>query len=223
MSQAHERTYAESQRLLEHGVEIAPSDHFPTDVNERLSGVAEYASGQCQKVGPEFLPRARRLLSAALSASTSSRRVIWLNHAADALSEAYAPFAACKSGCSHCCHIPVTVSGSEARSISRSIGRALTPAREHPSISLAGYSSPCTFLKDDRCSIYEHRPAVCRAHLNMDIDDLLCRLLPSGQPVPVPYLDKRVIAAASLQIAGKDEPWRDIRQWFPAHNTETNA
>ncbi len=50
----------------------------------------------------------------------------------------------------------------------------------------------CPFLRDSACSIYAHRPTVCRTLLNLDDDALLCELV-DGVEVLVPYADARQI------------------------------
>lgn len=74
--------------------------------------------------------------------------------------------------------------------------------------------TPCTFLAAGRCSIYEHRPISCRLQINVDVDDLLCRLVP-GEAITVPYLDTRTEKVASLLILGANARIADIRDWFP--------
>src|SRR5207247_1525645 len=73
-----------------------------------------------------------------------------------------APHAACKAGCSHCCHIPAKISAVAARTMGKAIGRTPAPAGAHAPLADTGYASPCPFLQAGRCSVYAHRPAVCR-------------------------------------------------------------
>lgn len=156
-----------------------------------------------------------RLLATAVRAPTAAKRVMWLHRAADTLVNAYRGAAACRTGCNHCCFIPVKVSATEARVLGRAVGRVPAPLDTHQSVQIEAYDSPCPFLRDGICSIYADRPAVCKTHINLDVDDLLCRLVP-GHAVPVPYLDTRLFALASIQIEPEVGAWADLRQWFPA-------
>jgi len=81
-------------------------------------------------------------------------------------------FSPCKKGCSHCCHIEVSVSELEVGYIRKHEG--IKPARG----SLGGYTygSPCPFLRKGSCSIYKSRPFVCRRHVTVDDSPIWCRI-----------------------------------------------
>jgi hypothetical protein len=188
---------------------------LPPEIQERLAGSEAHARAAAANVSTVESNRVLPALSMAASSSTSGKRVFWLQKAAQTLANSYGPHAACSEGCSHCCHIPVQITQAEALFIGRQIGRRpLAPEHQGPAPVVDGYASPCPFLLDNRCSIYTHRPMVCRSHMNLDRDDLLCRLLP-GVPVPVPYLDTRFLALAAVDILGPTQPLADLRQWFP--------
>lgn len=128
------------------------------------------------------------------------------------------PHSACQKRCAHCCHIPVAVCTTEARLIGKAIGKSpenLTDStwlRNKP----YGYSFPCTFLTASGCSIYEHRPLSCRVHLNLDRDDLLCRLIPD-KTVPVPLANATSFQLLYAKLT-EGELLADIREHFPATN-----
>lgn len=85
---------------------------------------------------------------------------------------------ACRAGCAHCCHQPATAFPFEALHIAQSLQKHLSPKdletlRESLRKRVAGLTnrsvrqsiqdkSPCPFLKNSRCSIYNERPLTCR-------------------------------------------------------------
>lgn len=93
---------------------------------------------------------------------------------------------ACQSGCSHCCHQPVSVTPVEAFTIVDHLRKTRTPeqlgeltqrlsARREQTQGLSRteqYSPefPCVFLEDGKCSIYEVRPLVCRGMNSLDAE-----------------------------------------------------
>ncbi|KAB8030612.1 YkgJ family cysteine cluster protein [Fluviispira multicolorata] len=80
----------------------------------------------------------------------------------------------CKSGCSKCCYVDISVFEVEAKLIIEWV-MFLTPVKkkeflatlELPESSekqntLGKKSKPCSFLRNDICAIYEVRPTICR-------------------------------------------------------------
>ena len=146
------------------------------------------------------------------------------------------PHAACRRGCGHCCHQCVLLSEQEAELIGKRIGvkpKQVVGITDRDDVK-AGYDNPCPFLKNDECSIYEHRPLACRQQMNLDRDPLLCK--PIGEMNKVPYLNLFEYTTALAMITTKrDEITRrnprtgltepgtkmtapnvgDIREFFP--------
>jgi Fe-S-cluster containining protein len=79
----------------------------------------------------------------------------------DELYSFVAKYTPCKKGCSHCCYTKVEISAIEAEYIEKSLG---IKQNLHP-IASTYFGTPCPFLKDNSCSIYEYRPFVCRKHV----------------------------------------------------------
>lgn len=119
-----------------------------------------------------------RLLMRAETATAMPRKVVWLQRAADVLARAVeaSGAAACRAGCSHCCHIAVPITRAEARHIAVASRRravdepaqAVTGpaaggggndgyaqrAEAFKANSQARYTGrPCPFLHGGRCSI----------------------------------------------------------------------
>lgn len=199
-------------------------------VAERVQEMQASIAERTQKLSDGVdLSSIRRLADQAIRASTAGGRVHWLRQMSAVAEKVVAPQSACRSGCSHCCHIAVAVSQSEAIAISKEIGvplqrpsqsRTLRDLAERGEQGQAEDASrftgvPCTFLRDDLCSIYDSRPLVCRTQFNMDRDELLCRLV-EGAAVPVPYFDNTALKAISMQAFGFNAVYADIREWFGA-------
>ena len=181
-----------------------------------------------QKVGALKIdrPSQERLLVAATRAPTKAKQILWLRKAAEALSAQVMASAACRHGCSHCCHIAVTMTKAEATVIAREIDRPLNeragqvlsasaPLPTPSDFSARWQGVPCTFLHEGRCTIYAQRPLACRLQFNMDDDAFLCELH-GDEVVEVPHLNTlphQLVAASAL---GLDQPLADIREWFSA-------
>ncbi|RYE42898.1 MAG: YkgJ family cysteine cluster protein [Hyphomicrobiales bacterium] len=139
---------------------------------------------------------APRLIQAAQCASTMTQRVLWLQRAASAWARPLEAVGACRTGCAHCCHIPVALSRKEAELLARASGRRMTEPRTPVRPALPSdpapikaatarlqqwpTGTPCPFLADQTCSVYAARPLVCRMLINLDDDDLLCRQSAEG-------------------------------------------
>lgn len=134
------------------------------------------------------------------------------------------PFMACKKGCSNCCYQRVMLSQTEADSIAYRISR---PAKQLPSTyqlpdeKTFSPSTPCTFLVNGECSIYNNRPLMCRNQVNLDSDDLLCsfenwELSKRGDPraAGIPMQAPGPILQVYQQISAGDVIG-DIRDFFP--------
>jgi hypothetical protein len=96
------------------------------------------------------------------------------------------PGFACAAGCAWCCHQQVAVEPAEAIAIARYIETAFTPetrsalkqrvdalaerTRGMGNLAWARLRTPCAFLVDSKCSIYEVRPLRCRAVYSRDVD-----------------------------------------------------
>lgn len=212
-------------------------ESWPKPVKDRLRVISENASAlqeRSQAIQQAFtLEQHDRLLKQAMLATTGAKRLFWLRREADLVIAAAKPFSGCSSGCSHCCHIGVSVCESEAQLIGREIGVppsrppdgssvVMDPDQDTDALEEAALALkdefrgvPCTFLgADGRCQIYSSRPLACRWQINMDVDGLLCELVPGGG-VPVPYLNTMEAKAAYFFAFGKVQRMSDLRHFFP--------
>jgi Fe-S-cluster containining protein len=86
------------------------------------------------------------------------------------LSALYARHLVCRAGCSGCCHHHLSVFAVEADAVREAIvalpNQVLAvihqQAREVSEREAAGESVACPLLVENRCSIYESRPLICR-------------------------------------------------------------
>lgn len=179
-------------------------------------------SGATIHVGP--------LVRAARNAATVTQRVIWMQRAASAWAAVFAPVAPCRRGCAHCCRQAVVITRTEAELVARASGRkvsadanAMRPSRitdmavmEAELHRLTGERhtrTPCPFLVDEACSVYDARPLACRALVNLDDDDLLCQHSVDG-PAEIAYANAHGVTVPALKLQG-DFEIADIRDWFP--------
>jgi Fe-S-cluster containining protein len=200
---------------------------LPTYVRERWPVAVGRAIDKTKALTPNS--STNQLIKASQRASSASQRVVWLHRAASAWSTPLQAVAACSQGCSHCCNTPVTISSLEADLIDRRTGSK--PAKPAHAVRLQDFPDldqaipalqaltaqwqgvPCPLLQDGACSVYDVRPMACRLLINLDDDDLLCRLVP-GQAIPVPYANSQKLKAMFL-LAQPAAPLADIRDFYP--------
>lgn len=188
-------------------------------MRERLPKAEQHAEAAVERFNQSLSRAQRKALALRLQKVRSGRlkrraALLELWAIADAFGQLATPQSACKMGCAHCCHIPVALAPTEARLMGSLIGRtpAVVPVSMDGISGEYGYHRPCPFLVDSRCSVYAHRPLACRVHFNLDVDSLLCELLPDAL-VPVPYLNLQELHTAYVLIT--HEGLADIRDFFP--------
>jgi Fe-S-cluster containining protein len=173
-------------------------------------------------------PRLTSQLKQLDKAPAIKHKIYWLRQMAETFADAVAPQAACSDACDGCCYQPVSVTLQEAEVISREIGVPLQTPTEWSTLPVMKYAGQaCPFLQDARCTIYQHRPMVCRLIFNMDADPLLCQMVP-GMRSQAPYADhsiyKELYVRAHLgkvknqeemQAALKSLRMADLREFFP--------
>jgi Fe-S-cluster containining protein len=146
---------------------------------------------------------------------------------ADEILDHAGQYAACARGCGHCCHVHVPIADFEAQFIADRIGikpMALERSIPHNRMEYSG-QTPCPFLENGECSIYEARPLTCRMHLNFDVDPYWCLHENWNKPEAViPRPDISPLMEAYYLLAGKAKPVvADIRDFFPHGKTSSKS
>ena len=187
------------------------------DPRQRVRLIEQRHGGKLRKLLGESLP------ALVESAEPLDRKVIRLRQVVDKVAAAIAPYTPCRKGCSACCHKAAIVSEMDAMQIAEATGAPLaTPgkvfevrdgaeARKRYLIAYAG--KPCTFLKDGACSIYEHRPVVCRVQHTLEDDAAPCE---PREGLHAEAMDLTDIYLAELRMNGRMMVYADIREFFPA-------
>lgn len=172
----------------------------------------------------EFSGLMRRVEGLMRSDDPPADNLIRLHEVRDAMAEITSTIAACRAGCSHCCHMAVGMSSSEAAKIGEHLG--ITPERPPMQLdrdtSVEKYMNvPCPFLKKKHCTIYEVRPSACRTHYNVSDYPEVCDTVNfPGRDVPT--LDMRPLwAAEGLFVLQDGQTLADIREFFPEGATPT--
>lgn len=173
-------------------------------------------------------PKVRGLLKQLDQAPRIQHKIFWLRQLAEAFGDSVGPYSACVPGCDACCRQPVALTQQEAEVIARETGAKLQQPAQWSSAGDERYvAQPCSFLREGRCTIYEHRPMVCRLMFSMDVDNLLCHRVP-GALSHMPYADYsqykelyirahlgKVRNEAEMQAALGRLRLADIREFFP--------
>ena len=152
----------------------------------------------------------------------SARPVIRLKevlNTADQIFDQAGKFAACARGCGHCCHVSVPITQFEANYMGENLGIKPVELKQSVKHELTEYGShtPCPFLKQGECSIYEHRPLTCRMHMNFDVDNYWCLHENWQKPeaeIPRPTIQP-LIDAYHTVISSVAPIMGDIRDFFP--------
>ena len=142
---------------------------------------------------------------------------------ADQIFDYAGKFAACARGCGHCCHVSVPITAFEAQYMGDKLGiepREVTQ-NKRPDLKNFGSHTPCPFLANGECSIYELRPLTCRMHMNFDVDNYWCLHENWQKPeaeIPRPTIQPLEDAYHQLMSSTKQEIVADIRDFFPNGN-----
>lgn len=154
------------------------------------------------------------------SAKSKRRKVIAI---ANRVTAALEPYVACKPGCSACCHMNTMIYEHEAIRLAEVTGRKMIrlPYRPLDQVALDGYKfngKPCTFLVENKCSVYDDRPLVCRTHHSLRDDASQCSMNLTDNHVRPPMYDPDILEVPYMALNGSykpAEPWGNIAEFFP--------
>lgn len=76
-------------------------------------------------------------------------------------------FTVCAKGCNHCCHYEIAITDLEVDYIKSKV--------KTKKLKFSPLGQSCPFLKKGICSIYEHRPFICRRHLSIADTSRWCK------------------------------------------------
>ena len=195
----------------------------------------------CDDLGPKLHPIFIRALTTVERGGTVAQRHNTLLALVKQAMDFVDPYTPCAKGCSHCCHMAVTVTETEAKRIAAHIGRPFVSqqANLQKLLSLAGSCDseeqamgtakewqkeqidkwtrvPCVFLEDNACSIYSVRPLACRLYHTIAPSNEPCRLGQAGERLKeVPQVDMGAFHMAQVMVDPRHEGFGDIRDWFP--------
>lgn len=163
----------------------------------------------------------RKIAPENTSPKLKRRKVIAI---ANRMTDALSPHTACKPGCSHCCYMNTMIDEHEAVRLAEVSGIKMKrlPYRPLALVYLEGdqfNGQPCAFLVDEKCSVYEDRPLVCRTHHSLHDDASLCDMsIPAALAVRPPMYDPDILEIPYREISAahnEREPWGNIAEFFP--------
>ncbi len=121
---------------------------------------------------------------------------------------------ACRPGCARCCGVRFGVFSVEADRVAaalRELGERAPAQRERVRAqALDPAHTACALLLDDRCSIYDERPLICRSH------GLPVRSAGRVEVCPLNFVQREPPSASVLELDALNAPLSVLaRMWEP--------
>ena len=126
-------------------------------------------------------------------------------------------FLPCRKGCTACCHYPVSITVLEAEYIERETKLK----RQRAILNSWDRTSACPFLTGGKCSIYDHRPFVCRRHVALTQTSYWCdsTRANTGKFPLLSFTEVERVFQTLIKEAKQDK-FYDIRQLFSPEKTK---
>jgi uncharacterized protein len=128
----------------------------------------------------------------------------------------------CKPGCTYCCHFRIEAFAPEIFIIARRLKKLpgerldvlITRLREHAAraegVRMVDFQMVCPMLEDDRCSVYEDRPSICRKYLSLDVEE--CKKWGVSAPE-----DGELVLKSSAMVSGTQEGYAKAKRPLQIH------
>lgn len=211
-----------SASMLQRLADLKNDNHV--EAKRRLAAIEQAMTPQWKQTMHD------RITSLSRQSAASRSKLPKLYVLMEEVGELRSPHVSCKAGCSACCRtIPVEISDLEARHIAAATGKTMANLPPGRHTQLKDVTTPCPFLVENQCSIYEHRPYNCRSLAAVDRDALSCSdentaLTRAKDPRAVPVVMTKMQAFDPLYreiVDRKPAAWADIRQFFPTMSTQS--
>lgn len=155
------------------------------------------------------------------SVKSKRRKIIAI---ADRMTAALKPYVACKAECSQCCHMSTVIYEHEAIRLAEVSGRKMKrlPFRMREVVMVDGdkfNGKACPFLVQNKCSVYEDRPLVCRTHHSLRDEASECSMeRHEVERIRPPMYDPDILEVPYMELHAAHnpgEPCGNIAEFFP--------
>jgi Fe-S-cluster containining protein len=195
---------------------------MPLPVDAELKKLAEQLAGTTRGSGIVIAAQeVSRDPSAKLGTVIALLRLLGFGRAQQTMDQllADAPKLGCREGCAHCCYQPVEATIPEAILVAAHLADPEDPRRKALLARVDADASrttserrrpgrPCPLLVDNRCSVYEDRPLMCRSVYAADAEE--CRAALESVQAGGPELPIEQFVAAQYLVLSDQAGIRGI-------------
>jgi Fe-S-cluster containining protein len=173
-------------------------------------------------MAPKFLQQdLSKIVGENANVKSKRKKIITI---ATRVTDALSPYVACRVGCSDCCHMNTMIYEHEAIRLAEVTRRKMVRLAYRPINEVFAHGAkfngkPCPFLREDRCSVYQDRPLVCRTHHSLLDNPTSCNMdIPPAKQTRPPMYDPDLLEEPYIALNVKHnptEPWGNIAEFFP--------